>query len=409
MHSDDDLQTTLSKWPFILGDVLLVATALAIAILGDWQLTNWQVAACVVSVALGAGLFVLPYIVEYYVRVREEAEDRSSELRLIKRHLGDAESQLAAIDERMAAFEATAESVFGRVGHLEPRIERMEAQDQDWDASVKGLEQSFGAKVEPLLEARALQQAELDALSAKVAALTDSLNAPVEAAEPAVEAAEPAVEAAEPPVEVAEPPNEVAEPPAGAAPEVDTVDAANVADASDAPDPAPDASDAANPEIDSAAEVEVDAAAEVEVDSVDESVEVDHKAAVSRPVRATRQRRQMEPRLLQRAIETKKDGQSLAVSRIITGKLKPAQNTAVVAAVFIGIGNKPYVRGSGGGLSWETGVPMEFEAIGKWRWVAPADLDEPIEIQLFRNDEDPDAAGKSTLKPGQQLNLSPVF
>ena len=33
MQSDDDLQTTLSKWPFILGDLLLVATALAIAIL----------------------------------------------------------------------------------------------------------------------------------------------------------------------------------------------------------------------------------------------------------------------------------------------------------------------------------------------------------------------------------------
>ena len=75
MHPDDS-KTTLSKWPFILGDVLLVASALAIAVLGDWQLTNWQVASCVLAVALGAGLFVLPYIVEFRVRVEEEAQDR---------------------------------------------------------------------------------------------------------------------------------------------------------------------------------------------------------------------------------------------------------------------------------------------------------------------------------------------
>ena len=52
MQSDDDLQTTLSKWPFILGDVILVATALAIAILGDWQLSTWQVVSCVISVLI---------------------------------------------------------------------------------------------------------------------------------------------------------------------------------------------------------------------------------------------------------------------------------------------------------------------------------------------------------------------
>ena len=53
MQSDDDLQTTLSKWPFILGDVLLVATALAIAILGDWQLSTWQVVSKISGCASG--------------------------------------------------------------------------------------------------------------------------------------------------------------------------------------------------------------------------------------------------------------------------------------------------------------------------------------------------------------------
>ena len=93
MQSDDDFQTTLSKWPFILGDVLLVATALAIAILGDWQLSTWQVVSCVISVALGAALFVLPYIIEFQVRLREEAEDRTANVRVLQRHIVSTQEQ----------------------------------------------------------------------------------------------------------------------------------------------------------------------------------------------------------------------------------------------------------------------------------------------------------------------------
>jgi hypothetical protein len=81
----------------------------------------------------------------------------------------------------------------------------------------------------------------------------------------------------------------------------------------------------------------------------------------------------------------------------------------VTASVFIGIGNKPFIRGSGAGLSWESGVAMEFEEIGKWTWHAPIDLQETVEIQIYRNDQDPDTHGRFTLKPGQRLDLSPVF
>ena len=84
-------------------------------------------------------------------------------------------------------------------------------------------------------------------------------------------------------------------------------------------------------------------------------------------------------------------------------------DSAVVASVFIGIGNKPFVRGSGAGLNWDKGIAMEFVEIGKWQWIPPAELKEPVVLQLFRNDEDVDSSGKYTLEPGQQLDLSPVF
>ena len=52
---------------------------------------------------------------------------------------------------------------------------------------------------------------------------------------------------------------------------------------------------------------------------------------------------------------------------------------------------------------------MDFEEIGKWRWVAPPRMEEAIELQLYRNDEDADRKGKYTLEPGQKLEIVPVF
>ena len=48
-----------------------------------------------------------------------------------------------------------------------------------------------------------------------------------------------------------------------------------------------------------------------------------------------------------------------------------------MAKVKIGIGNKPFLRGEGPGLSWEEGVPMNFVEIGKWSW-SPSDKEAPL-------------------------------
>jgi len=406
MQSDDDLQTTLSKWPFILGDVLLVATALAIAILGQWQLTNWQVAACVVSVALGAALFVLPYVVEFKVRVREEVDDRTGNLSILQRHLVSTQDQLEAVSDRIESIEAS----LTNLAHAQP----------DLSGPLEALE----GQIDPLRTAQTEQSSQLaalakqaDALDKQVEALAKSLQSKSEAeaiealrldlAALKTDAAQLAVKAAESPVEVAESPVEVSE-------------------VSELVSPAEGSSEVPKP----------------------------------KKTREPRQRRTPEPRLLERAIDQKRDHASAAVSRIIESKKKeppsepqseneaaaapsvmlaeeavkedglleaqdmfadavPPQadkrarikksDTAVIASVFIGIGNKPYLRGGGAGLNWARGVAMEFEEIGKWRWLAPADLEAPVEIQLYRNDEDPDSTGKYTLEPGQQLELSPVF
>ena len=83
--------------------------------------------------------------------------------------------------------------------------------------------------------------------------------------------------------------------------------------------------------------------------------------------------------------------------------------TTVEVNKLMGIGNKPFLRGSGAGLSWEKGVEMEFQEIGKWTWSAPSNLSEIVEIQVYSNDADADRKGKYTLQPGQQLEITPEF
>jgi hypothetical protein len=89
-------------------------------------------------------------------------------------------------------------------------------------------------------------------------------------------------------------------------------------------------------------------------------------------------------------------------------KKAPGGMTTVIAKVMIGIGNKPYVRGEGPGLSWEEGVPMNFLEIGKWAW-SPSRKNASVTIQIYRNDEDPDNTGKHEIKPGEKFELTPDF
>ncbi|MEO0510232.1 MAG: hypothetical protein AAF065_10280 [Verrucomicrobiota bacterium] len=430
MHPDDDSQTTLSKWPFILGDILLVTTALAIAILGEWQLTEWQIASCVIAVALGAALFVLPYIVEYQVRVREEQEDRAGDLRVLERHVLSAEQAIDGIDARIRALEAAAASA---ASAGEPNFV---------------LADVFGQKLEQLAKERAAQDNVIGALEKEIEALPNKI--PV-AFDPAIlEPLQERLTALEK-RPVASLPKEIPVP-------VKTADLK----AEDSPGPPARKKVLAKPK---------------------KTV-----SQIERPKRSTRERHKPEEsRLLNRAIKEKQDSSSSAVSRIIesspqeelvekkspqapkkeavesskeeasqpapekketpakVAKPEPKEETidlnaevpvldssdmlfdepaltsparktrakktdaVLTASVFIGIGNKPYLRGNGAGLNWDKGVAMEFQEIGKWRWVASPDLDGELEVQLYRNDEDPDKSGKYKLKPGQKLEVSPVF
>lgn len=83
--------------------------------------------------------------------------------------------------------------------------------------------------------------------------------------------------------------------------------------------------------------------------------------------------------------------------------------TRLVVTAYIGIGNRLFVRGDGPGLSREKGVPLQFVSIGKWRWESP-DATVPVELRIFKNDQvECPSLGAITLEPGQQGEVTAAF
>lgn len=62
--------------------------------------------------------------------------------------------------------------------------------------------------------------------------------------------------------------------------------------------------------------------------------------------------------------------------------------TSLTINLMIGIGNKPYVRGTGPGLSQDNGQLMTFLGIGRWQWVSP-EPDVPATVEIWKNDQTP--------------------
>ena len=517
MEPDDEAPLTLSKWPFYLGDALLVVTALAIAILGNGQLTNMQVVFCVIAVAFGAVIFGLPYVVEYSMRVREERDERLSELRLLKGYLQKAEAALLQSDERLNELESGSGSVDQRcellasavdqklnhasqvLATLSQQVAAIEVCNTDQVAAFAALKVQLdvfnatpkeSASAEAVtafpaalatLEARLTAAvAPLGSIESRVLALEGSAQAAVEAASSATAAAEvetstsaraprsrrskadagllqraipekqnsassavsriidsksklakPEPEVTESTVMPEEPVSEQALPKASVTEVIEAQELVVELDPNEVSEAAarlPEESEVQiradliedddlieEDELQEAAESEAITEAERVEAADDLIVEVVNGAAaepefeeLAPELEATEVAMRASAGLATEAdtpVDLFGEGQPVAIRRART----KANDAVFTASILIGIGNKPFLRGSAGGLDWQTGIPMEFEEIGKWRWVAPADLDGPVEVQIYRNDEDPDRKGRHTVEPGQKLEVTPVF
>jgi hypothetical protein len=96
-------------------------------------------------------------------------------------------------------------------------------------------------------------------------------------------------------------------------------------------------------------------------------------------------------------IEEIEEGEAAPAPADATESATGATGTALIVNLMIGIGNKPFVRGTGPGLSRDKGVPMSFLGIGRWQWVSP-DPEAPATVEVWKNDQSP--MGEALHLPG---------
>jgi hypothetical protein len=85
----------------------------------------------------------------------------------------------------------------------------------------------------------------------------------------------------------------------------------------------------------------------------------------------------------------------------------PAPEVTIEAKVDVGFGNAVFLRGQGGGLSWERGVPLKCVDGSTWRWSTKAD--DKLTFKLLLNDAVWAQGADVTAVPGQILQIAPRF
>ena len=83
--------------------------------------------------------------------------------------------------------------------------------------------------------------------------------------------------------------------------------------------------------------------------------------------------------------------------------------TVVVAKYDVGHSNSLFIRGEGGGLSWEKGTLMENAGNDVWVWTTNASIKGTVSFKFLINDEGWCAGENLTAKAGETTTLYPAF
>jgi molecular chaperone GrpE (heat shock protein) len=152
----------ISKWPFFLADILLLAVAWFIYLQSRLPMGPWELAAAVASVALAAWCGFLPYVMEYRAAVRlmesqslQETVEQIGKLEDIGKAIGLATSQWQTVQEHSARSVNAASEIAARItaeakafaefmqkandaekGHLRLEVEKLRRAEGEWLQTV---------------------------------------------------------------------------------------------------------------------------------------------------------------------------------------------------------------------------------------------------------------------------------
>jgi hypothetical protein len=429
MDHEQTSPSNLIKWPFFASAVFILGFVLYFALNRppDEPLDQWQLATCVLSSALACILVFLPYLLEKFLELAlNPSADREEQLiQKIYFELKELRDDLGKLGVKVEKVPALVDKIVSESsGNDDAAFSEAVKLGGELEALRKEIGERFDALRKPLEDAAAPQP---DVALSTIPDAIDDIRERIEETLTAVQAIKPAKRKAsrkkEPETEqpAEEEPTPIAEPETDTEPEPETPEeepssaegdeipqepeeeAANEEAEPDTPEP----QEEANPEIEEPVPEEEPETEELSEDDAEDTEEEPEQAELDLPDPAETLRKVdaiLEETNPDRAEKPKKDEPEESVAETSDN----GGATAIVAKVKIGIGNKPFLRGEGPGLSWEEGVPMNFVEIGKWAW-SPSDKDAPLVVQVYRNDEDPDPTGKHEVEPGQKLELSPDF
>lgn len=88
-------------------------------------------------------------------------------------------------------------------------------------------------------------------------------------------------------------------------------------------------------------------------------------------------------------------------------RLVSVKPTTIEAKIDVGFGNQLFLRGTGAGLSWDQGVPLECVDSQTWRLTVPAQ--EKLLCKLLINDSVWSKGEDVVVTPGQRVEITPAF
>ena len=443
---NDDAPDGVTKWPFYLSALFIISLVLGFAYLHleeNNTLDQWQITTCVLASALASILVFIPHLLDRFLYlVFDPANRKDEELHRktyfdIKEMRGDLESLAVKIDK--------VPSVVDKI--LSESLAKGEDANSSIDKLANDLEETKDELIEKLGQLQELSEQspllpEPDPAIAKanesIGKLETSLTGLSGQLEKLQETVDQLPTAFPEPVAPSVPEPESPEPEEEEEPEDEsTLEIAEETELE--PETSEDGIEAEDEELSDETE-EVDAQENDETETLSEEEDPDPAAEESEeedPVEEEEDPIPPEPAKTEEVEGEEDEGQTgelklelpdpeetlRKVDALLAGedesddpepdtKEKPKSSksgsTSVVANVMIGIGNKPYLRGEGAGLSWDEGVPMNFIEIGKWAWT-PTRKNAALTVQVYRNDEDPDKGGKIEVKSGEEIEITPDF
>jgi hypothetical protein len=92
----------------------------------------------------------------------------------------------------------------------------------------------------------------------------------------------------------------------------------------------------------------------------------------------------------------------------VAAPVKKAVTTVISATIDVGFGHALYVRGEGGGLSWNRGLALKNVSADKWSWTF-SDVSGPITFKFLIDDAVWSVGENYVAVPGASLAFQPVF